>query len=293
MSEDRSTERSRSWWERFTQSLRGNVEDQEGLLELIREASEREIIDAEAAQMIDGIFRIGELTVRDVMIPRAQMEVIEMDSPMPEIIARVVELGHSRFPVVDDDRDDVRGILLAKDLLRACQQGSAAPNLTDLLRPATYIPDSKHLNQLLYEFRTGRHHMALVVDEYGGVAGLVTIEDVLEIIVGEIEDEYDIDEDVMIVPREDGDYLVNALIPLEDFNAAFQVQLDDGDADTLGGWVSRELGHVPRMGEKLTVQGLHLEVLRADRRRVQTFRLAAPTPASGVMPVEREADSSL
>ncbi|WP_308387501.1 transporter associated domain-containing protein [Acidithiobacillus sp. AMEEHan] len=292
MSEDRSSERSRGWWERFTQSLRGNVEDQEGLLELIREASEREIIDAESARMIDGIFRIGEMTVRDVMIPRAQMEVIEIDSPVAEIISRVVELGHSRYPVVGDDRDDVRGILLAKDLLRACQQGST-PTIEELLRPATYIPDSKHLDHLLYEFRTGRHHMALAVDEYGGVAGLITIEDVLEIIVGEIEDEYDIDEDVMIVPREDGDYLVNALIPLEDFNAAFAVRLEDDDADTLGGWVSRELGHVPRVGEKLRVQGLQLEVLRADRRRVQSFRLTAPSSASGVTAVERDSDSEL
>ncbi|MEY2343142.1 HlyC/CorC family transporter [Acidithiobacillus sp. IBUN Pt1247-S3] len=292
MSEDRSSERSRGWWERFTQSLRGNVEDQESLLELIREASEREIIDAESARMIDGIFRIGDMTVRDVMIPRAQMEVVEIDSPLGEIISRVVELGHSRYPVVGDDRDDVRGILLAKDLLRACQQ-DAAPRMEELLRPATYIPDSKHLDHLLYEFRTGRHHMALVVDEYGGVAGLITIEDVLEIIVGEIEDEYDIDEDVMIVPREDGDYLVNALIPLEDFNSAFAVQLDDDDADTLGGWVSRELGHVPRVGEKLSVQGLHLEVLRADRRRVLSFRLAAPSSASGVTAVERDSRSEL
>ncbi|MCE5359989.1 transporter associated domain-containing protein [Candidatus Igneacidithiobacillus taiwanensis] len=293
MSEDRSSERSRSWWERFTQSLRGNVDDQESLLELIREASEREVIDAEAARMIDGIFRIGDLTVRDVMIPRAQMEVVEIDSPLPEIIARVVEQGHSRFPVVGEDRDDVQGILLAKDLLRACRQGAPIPELRELLRPATYIPESKHLDHLLYEFRTGRHHMALVVDEYGGVAGLVTIEDVLEIIVGEIEDEYDIDEDVMIIPREDGDYLVNALIPLEDFNAAFAVHLEDEDADTLGGWVSRQLGHVPRVGEKLSVQGLHLEVLRADRRRVQTFRLSSPSPAAGVMAVERDPQAGL
>ncbi|MEL5848218.1 MAG: transporter associated domain-containing protein [Candidatus Igneacidithiobacillus chanchocoensis] len=293
MSEDRSSERSRSWWERFTQSLRGNVDDQESLLELIREASEREVIDAEAARMIDGIFRIGDLTVRDVMIPRAQMEVVEIDSPLPEIINRVVEQGHSRFPVVGEDRDDVQGILLAKDLLRACRQGATVPELRELLRPATYIPESKHLDHLLYEFRTGRHHMALVVDEYGGVAGLVTIEDVLEIIVGEIEDEYDIDEDVMIIPREDGDYLVNALIPLEDFNAAFAVHLEDEDADTLGGWVSRQLGHVPRVGEKLSVQGLHLEVLRADRRRVQTFRLSSPSPASGVMAVERDPQAGL
>jgi len=276
MNDDRSgPERPRSWWERFTQSLRGNIEDQEGLLELIREAGERQIIDAEAARMVDGIFRMAELTVRDAMIPRAQMEVIEMDAPLPEIIARVVEVGHSRFPLVGNDRDDVRGILLAKDLLRACQGGAESPpRLTELLRPATFIPESKHLNHLLYEFRTGRHHMAIVVDEYGGVAGLITIEDVLEIIVGEIEDEFDIDEDVMIVPREDGDYLVNALIPLEEFNHNFHVQLADEHIDTLGGWVTNRLGHVPRPGEVLQEGTLRLEVLRADRKRVQILRLS-------------------
>ncbi|MBU2790492.1 MAG: transporter associated domain-containing protein [Acidithiobacillus caldus] len=283
MSEDRSSpERSRSWWARFTQSLRGNVEDQDTLLDLIREAGERQVIDAEAARMVDGIFRMGELSVRDVMIPRAQMEVIELDLPIPEIIARVVEVGHSRFPVVGNDRDDVRGILLAKDLLRACGQGQEPPRLTELLRPATFIPESKHLDHLLYEFRTGRHHMALVVDEYGGVAGLITIEDVLEIIVGEIEDEYDIEEDVMVVPREDGDFLVNAVITLAEFNTQFHTNLDDEYADTLGGWLSNRLGHVPRVGEVVVVDGLRLEVLRADRKRVQILRLSLPRAAHEV-----------
>ena len=281
MSEDRSgQERPRSWWERFTQSLRGNVEDQDTLLELVREAGERQIIDAEAARMVDGIFRMGELTVRDVMIPRPQMEVIELDMPLSEIIARVSEVGHSRFPVVGDDRDDVRGILLAKDLLRGCRGDIPTPRLTELLRPATFIPESKHLDHLLYEFRTGRHHMAVVVDEYGGVAGLITIEDVLEIIVGAIEDEYDIDEDMMIAPREDGDFLVNALIPLEEFNAHFVAHLADGHADTLGGWVATRLGHVPRMGEVVEEEDLRLEVLRADRKRVQILRVTPPRSAS-------------
>ena len=279
MSDDRSSqERPRGWWERFTQSLRGNVEDQDTLLELVREAGERQIIDAEAARMVDGIFRMGELTVRDVMIPRPQMEVIELDMPLAEIVARVSEVGHSRFPVVGNDRDDVRGILLAKDLLRGCRGDMPTPRLTELLRPATFIPESKHLDHLLYEFRTGRHHMAVVVDEYGGVAGLITIEDVLEIIVGEIEDEYDIDEDVMIAPREDGDFLVNALIPLEEFNAHFVAHLADGHADTLGGWVATRLGHVPRMGEVIEEGNLRLEVLRADRKRVQILRVTPPPP---------------
>ena len=281
MSDDRSSqERPRGWWERFTQSLRGNVEDQDTLLELVREAGERQIIDAEAARMVDGIFRMGELTVRDVMIPRPQMEVIELDMPLAEIVARVSEVGHSRFPVVGNDRDDVRGILLAKDLLRGCRGDMPTPRLTELLRPATFIPESKHLDHLLYEFRTGRHHMAVVVDEYGGVAGLITIEDVLEIIVGEIEDEYDIDEDVMIAPREDGDFLVNALIPLEEFNAHFVAHLADGHADTLGGWVATRLGHVPRMGEVVEEGDLRLEVLRADRKRVQILRVTPPRSAS-------------
>ncbi|OYV81254.1 MAG: magnesium/cobalt efflux protein [Acidithiobacillus ferrivorans] len=281
MSDDRSSqERPRGWWERFTQSLRGNVEDQDTLLELVREAGERQIIDAEAARMVDGIFRMGELTVRDVMIPRPQMEVIELDMPLPEIIARVSEVGHSRFPVVGDDRDDVRGILLAKDLLRGCRGDIPTPRLTELLRPATFIPESKHLDHLLYEFRTGRHHMAVVVDEYGGVAGLITIEDVLEIIVGAIEDEYDIDEDMMIAPREDGDFLVNALIPLEEFNTHFVAHLADGHADTLGGWVATRLGHVPRMGEVVEEGDLRLEVLRADRKRVQILRVTPPRSAS-------------
>lgn len=282
MNEDRSPDgeiRPRSWWVRFTQSLRGNVEDQEDVLELLREASERRLIDAEALRMIEGVFRMGEMQVRDVMIPRAQMEVVELAAPIEQIIQHVVEVGHSRFPVIGEGRDDIRGILLAKDLLRACQiNGPKQVQLSSMLRPATFIPESKHLDLLLEEFRTNRNHMAIVVDEYGGTAGLVTIEDVLEIIVGDIEDEYDIDEDVMIVPRSDGEFFVNALIPLEEFNEAFGTSLEGEDVDTLGGYVAMEMGHLPRIGERLQLGDLELQVLRADRRRVHTFRLARREP---------------
>lgn len=283
MSEDRSPDgdaRPRSWWVRFTQSLRGNLEDQEDVLALLREANDRQLINTDALRMIEGVFRVGDSQVRDVMVPRAQMEVVEISAPIEEIIRHVVEVGHSRFPVIGDGRDDIRGILLAKDLLRACQAtGPRELRISSLLRPVTFIPESKHLDLLLEEFRTNRNHMAIVVDEYGGTAGLVTIEDVLEIIVGDIEDEYDIDEDVMILPRENGEFVVNALIPLEEFNEALGVSLEDDNVDTLGGYVAMKLGRVPRTGDRFhLVDDLELQVTRADRRRVHTFRLSRNLP---------------
>ena len=279
MSEDRSPDgdtRPRSWWVRFTQSLRGNLGDQEDVLALLREANDRQLIDTDALRMIEGVFRVGDSQVRDVMVPRAQMEVVEISSPIEEIIRHVVEVGHSRFPVIGDGRDDIRGILLAKDLLRACQaNGPRELRISSLLRPVTFIPESKHLDLLLEEFRTNRNHMAIVVDEYGGTAGLVTIEDVLEIIVGDIEDEYDIDEDVMMLPRENGEFIVNALIPLEDFNESLGISLDGEGVDTLGGYVAMKMGRLPRAGDRFQLDGgLELQVTRADRRRVYTFRLS-------------------
>ena len=276
MNEDRSNgeTRPRSWWMRFTQALRGEIEDQEDLLDLLRQASERQLIESDALRMMEGVLRVGEMQVRDIMIPRPQMEVVEIDAPIEEIIEHVIEVGHSRFPVIGEGRDDIRGILLAKDLLRACRNATRAVQISQLLRPVTFIPESKYLDLLLEEFRTNRNHMAIVVDEYGGTAGLVTIEDVLEVIVGDIADEHDIDEDTMVVAREDGQFLVNALIPLEEFNEAFSTGLADADVDTLGGYVAMQLGHLPRVGERLALDDLDIQVVRADRRRVYTFKIA-------------------
>lgn len=276
MSEDRTNgdARPRSWWMRFTQALRGEIEDQEDLLELLRQASERQLIESDALRMMEGVLRVGEMQVRDIMIPRPQMEVVEIDAPIEEIVEHVIEVGHSRFPVIGEGRDDIRGILLAKDLLRVCRKSTQAVQISQLLRPVTFIPESKYLDLLLEEFRTTRNHMAIVVDEYGGTAGLVTIEDVLEVIVGDIADEHDIDDDAMIVAREDGQFLVNALIPLEEFNEAFSADWTDADVDTLGGYVAMQLGHLPRVGERLTLDDLEMQVVRADRRRVYTFKIA-------------------
>jgi len=252
------------------------------LIEVLRDAQSRDLLDRDALDMIEGVLQVSEMQVRDIMVPRAQMDVVDFSRSPDEFLPRVVESGHSRFPVIDGDKDRVIGILLAKDLLRYLQldkKKRARFNLRDTLRPAVFVPESKRLNVLLREFKASRNHMAIVVDEYGGVAGLVTVEDVLEQIVGEIKDEYDIDaDDVMIVERGAGDYVVKALTTLDDFNARLGTNFAQGEIDTIGGFVMARLGRVPRRGEKLDVDGMSFEILRADSRRVyllKVTRLAA------------------
>ncbi len=268
------SEGARSWLERIGQALLGEPRDRDQLLEVLREAQQRGILDADALAMIEGVLAVSEMQVRDIMIPRAQMVTVERDTPPEEFLPTVLQSGHSRFPVLGDSRDEVVGILLAKDLLAYFASEERDPNFVrDHLRPAVFIPESKRLNVLLKEFRANRNHMAIVVDEYGGVAGLVTIEDVLEQIVGEIEDEYDIEEGATIARVGENVYTVKALTDIEDFNEYFGAQLSDEEFDTIGGLVVNRLGHLPKRGEEVTIDRFHFKVLRADNRRVHLLQV--------------------
>ena len=225
--------------------------------------------------MIDGVIEVAEMQVRDIMIPRSQMVVVERDADLKVILETVVDSAHSRFPAVGENRDEVIGILLAKDLLPYFLEGEELRfNLRDILRPAVFIPESKRLNVLLKEFRASRNHIAIVVDEYGGVAGLVTIEDVLEQIVGDIEDEHDIEEDAYIFQHRDNDYTVKAITPIEDFNESFQVDFSDEEFDTIGGLVMNGFGHMPKRGETLNLGDFHFKVLRASSRQIYLLQVS-------------------
>ena len=254
-------------------------EDREQLIALLHSAFERNLLDADALSIIEGALAVSEMQVRDIMVPRAQMEAISIDDTAAAMTARAIETAHSRFPVTGENRDDVIGILLAKDLLRLHAGEDIA--VRDMLRPAIFIPDSKRLNVLLREFRASRNHMAIVVDEYGGVAGLVTIEDVLEQIVGDIEDEYDFDEAAdNILLDQAGHYRVKATTEIVDFNAAFGTHFSDEEFDTVGGMVIHRLGRMPRRGEVVQIDNLRIQVLRADSRRVHTLLVDRPQVAS-------------
>ena len=267
----------RSFVERLALALMGEPGTRAQLVEVLRDAQSRDLLDHDALDMIEGVMQVLEMQVRDIMVPRAQMDVVDFSRAPDEFLPVIVESGHSRFPVIDADKDRVIGILLAKDLLRYLQldkKKRARFNLRDTLRPAVFVPESKRLNVLLREFKASRNHMAIVVDEYGGVGGLVTIEDVIEQIVGEIRDEYDIEaDDVMIVAREGGEYVVKAQASLDDFNTFFSTRLVQGEIDTIGGIVMARLGRVPRRGEKLEIDGLRFEVLRADSRRMHLLKV--------------------
>jgi magnesium and cobalt transporter len=275
-----SEERSRppgSWLRRIVESLAGEPQDLEQLAEVLEDARERGLIDADVLAMLEGVLEVSEIQVRDVMVPRSQMVVIQRDEPPERILPIVIESGHSRFPVVGEDRDEVAGILLAKDLLRYFAQGDEGHfDIRECLRPAVFIPESKRLNVLLKEFRVSHNHMAIVVDEYGGVSGLLTIEDVLEQIVGEIGDEYDVDEGEGIRKEGERTFAVPALTRIEDFNGAFGTRFSDEEFDTIGGLVLHELGRMPRRGEAIEIGGLELKVVRADRRRIETLRVTTP-----------------
>ncbi|HEY9191618.1 MAG TPA: transporter associated domain-containing protein [Methyloversatilis sp.] len=271
--------------ERLTHLLMREPEDREQLLVLLHSAFERNLLDADALSIIEGALQVSDVPVREVMIPRAQMDCVDIDDPLDKIVQTALRTAHSRFPVIGDNRDDVIGILLAKDLLRLLSGHD--DSLREMLRPAVFIPESKRLNVLLREFRASRNHMAIVVDEYGGVAGLVTIEDVLEQIVGDIEDEYDFDESADNIRIDQaGRYRVKAATEIEDFNAAFGTTFDDDDFDTVGGLVIHQLGRLPKRGETIEIENLRFTVLRADSRRVHTLMVdrilpASPAPAAG------------
>lgn len=269
-SESEKSNQKPSLLERLSHFLQHDPESREELNETLHSAYENNLIDADSLAMIEGVLQVSEMQVRDIMIPRSQMDVIDITDAPETFIPFVIETSHSRFPVIEDNKNDVIGILLAKDLLR--YYAGEDFDVRDMLRPVVFIPESKRLNILLKEFRENRNHIAIVVDEYGGVAGMVTIEDVLEQIVGDIEDEYDYDEDEdNIIRNDEGQYRVKALTEIEDFNEIVGTQLSDEDYSTIGGLVVNQFGHLPKRGEEITFHNMHVKILRADSRRLHTM----------------------
>jgi magnesium and cobalt transporter len=279
------------WLRRLAQVLGSEPRDRETLVEILEAAQQRGLYGVDALGMLQGVLEVSEMQVRDIMVPRPHMAVANRDATPEELLPMIIDSGHSRFPVVGDDRDEVLGILLAKDLLRYFAEGDDASfDIKDYLRPAVFIPESKRLNVLLSEFRKSQNHMAVVVDEYGGVSGLCTIEDVIEQIVGDIDDEHDIDDDEDIFDEGGGAYLVRALTRIDEFNEYFGTGFDDSDYDTVGGLVIHRLGRLPRRGEDVVVDGWHFRVLRATRRRIDMLQLnrrAAPADTSETPPDDR------
>lgn len=273
MAEDATQNKSGTWLERLSSALLGEPKDREQLVSVLRDAQQRELLDSEALSMIEGALHVSEMQATEIMIARAQMVVIPKEGSYDEILKIVTESAHSRFPVIGDSKDEVIGILLAKDLLKYQSQDSESSrfNIRDILRPAAFIPESKRLNILLNEFRKSRNHLAIVVDEYGSVTGLVTIEDVLEQIVGEIEDEHDIDEGMLIRKHTDQTYTVQALTPIGEFNEYFKTQLDDEAFDTIGGVVLKAFGELPKRGDSVDIEGFRFTVQKANERRVQVL----------------------
>jgi len=274
----------RSMLERLSSLLLREPEDRDQLVELLHGAHEKKLLDADALSMIEGVMQVSEMQARDVMIPRSQMDMIDVEQVPDEFIPFVIETAHSRFPVYEKSKDNVIGILLAKDLLRYYSNSNDF-DVRDMLRPAVFVPESKRLNILLREFKANRNHIAIIVDEYGGVAGLVTIEDVLEQIVGDIEDEFDFDEtEDNIIPDKSGRFRVKAVTEIEDFNEHFKVKFSDEDFDTVGGLVVHQFGRVPKRGEAVTFDGFKFSVLRADSRMVHSMLIEKiePTKADDI-----------
>ncbi len=288
MSDDPEQPPSRSFFHRFFHKFSATPKDRNDLVELLRDAQKDTLIKSDALSMMEGVLQVSEMQARDIMVPRSQMVVIEANAPLEAILPSVVESTHSRFPVIGDNRDDIEGILLAKELLAYSFkiEGMVSPQfeIRDLLRPAVVIPESKRLDILLKEFRLNRNHMAIVVDEYGGVSGLVTIEDVLEQIVGEIEDEFDVEEDDENIRWHNAnEYTIKAKTPIEDFNETCKSNLDEQDFDTIGGLVVQAFGHLPARDESVVVGNFKFTVLHADNRRVRLLRAkrrVAKTPES-------------
>ena len=259
--------------DRISAMLMREPESREQLITLLRSCAERNLLDADALAMIEGALQVPDMQARDIMVPRTQMDMIDVAESPAQFIPMVIETAHSRFPVVGENKDNVIGILLAKDLVRY-YAGEEEFNVRDMLRPAVFIPESKPLNILLKEFRSNRNHVAIVVDEYGGVAGMVTIEDVLEQIVGDIEDEHDIDDvDEKIVQERGGQFRVKALTEISDFNEFFGTNYDDEAFDTIGGFVLQRFAHIPKRGEQISIDDLSFKVLRADSRRLHLLQV--------------------
>ncbi len=265
-----------SWFEKLRHAFTAEPKDRDHLVEILREAQKRSLFDADALAMIEGVFQVSEMQVRDIMIPRSQVVVLERELTIDKMMRVIIDSGHSRFPVIGDSRDEVLGILLAKDMLGINNdvEENQANAVRDMLRRAVHVPESKRLNVLLKEFRSSRNHMAIVVDEYGGVSGIVTIEDVLEQIVGEIEDEHDVEEESYILEHDDAEYTVKALTPIEDFNEHFKTKFSDDEFDTIGGLLLNKLGHLPKRNEEVKINELLFRVLRADNRRIHLLQVS-------------------
>ena len=278
MNDDRKPEvEERSWLDRLTHFISGEPQTKSDLEDVLSLAEEHEIIDQDARKIMEGALLVTNMQVRDIMIPRAQMIVIDSDESVQEALPKIIDAGHSRFPVIGEGMDDVIGILLAKDLLPLVESDSAPPALRQLMRPVIAVPESKRLNVLLREFRQNRNHMAIVIDEYGGIAGLITIEDVLEEIVGEIEDETDVAEKKPIRPMSDGTFFVEALTAIDDFNAFFNTEFSDDEFDTIGGVVVNAFGQLPSRNQSIQLNQFEFSVIRADERRLSSLRVRSVT----------------
>jgi magnesium and cobalt transporter len=281
------TSASGRWRSRFTRTLAAGVKDRAQLVEMLAESQQRGVLDAELFAMLEGALAVADLQVRDIMVPRAQMLCLRRDDPIARILEAVVDSRHSRFPVLGSDHDDVAGILLAKDLLRLFIGGEpAAFDMREYLRPAVFVPEAKRLNVLLREFRDSRSHMAIVVDEYGGVAGLVTIEDVIEQIVGDIDDEFDVDDDQNIRREGERQFSVRGSTRIDEFNQYFHAELPDDEFDTVAGLVMKQLGRMPRRGETLMLGMFEFRVMRSDRRRIDSLRVSIPPQFHSAAPAE-------
>jgi magnesium and cobalt transporter len=282
-----NTGASGRWRSRFTRTLAAGVKDRAQLVEMLAESHQRGVLDAESFAMLEGALAMSDLQVRDIMIPRTQMVCLRREDPIAHILPAVVESRHSRFPVLDGEHDDVAGILLAKDLLRLFAEATPARfDMREYLRPAVFVPESKRLNVLLREFRDSRNHMAIVVDEYSGIAGLVTIEDVIEQIVGDIDDEFDVEDDQNIRREAERQFSVRGSTRIDEFNRYFSAELPEEEFDTVAGLVMKHLGRMPRRGETVMLGVFEFRVMRTDRRRIDSLRVTIPPQFQAAVPAE-------
>ncbi|WP_117233531.1 CNNM family magnesium/cobalt transport protein CorC [Vibrio maerlii] len=275
----------KSFFERLGQIFQGEPKDRQELVDVIRDSEENDLIDHDTRDMLEGVMEISEMRVRDIMIPRSQMVTVERTDDLDTLIELITDAQHSRYPVISEDKDHVEGILLAKDLLKYLGSGSSPFDIEEVIRQAVVVPESKRVDRLLKEFREERYHMAIVVDEFGGVSGLVTIEDILEEIVGEIEDEFDDEEEVDIRKLSKHTYSVKALTTIEEFNDQFGTNFSDEEVDTVGGMIMTNFGHLPSRGESIDIEGYLFKVTSADSRRVIQLQVTIPTVES-VQPQE-------
>lgn len=274
MSEDSSSNGQRSWLDKLAHAFAQEPKNRQELFQLLREANRNKLMDDDALAIVEGAIEISELKVRDIMIPRSQMVSIQVDQTPEQFLPAIIEAAHSRYPVFGENNDEILGILLAKDLLPLILSRPTDFNLRQILRPCNFVPESKRLNVLLKEFRANHNHMAVVIDEYGGVDGLVTIEDVLEQIVGDIEDEHDVEDDTLIRSVPSGDHIVKALTPVEDFNEFFKSDFSEDEYDTIGGVVLSAFGHLPKRNEVIEIDNWRFRVANSDSRRLHLLRVS-------------------